>query len=123
MVMDFSGHIATRLATLGRMLAVVAALALAAGLHPPHAQAAGDPADHSHFSASCIKADVEEPATAKTGAAPSGHTDCTQLFDPLVRPAPECTVAFAEIAVPTPPARPFRHLVFPFDPPPPRARA
>lgn len=114
---------ANRLTALGRMLAVLAALALVLGVHPLHAHAAGAAAEQSHFSTSCVKAGVEEPAHAKTGTAPSGHADCAPLFHPLLRTAAVCTVPFSMVAGPAPPARPFRQLISPFDPPPPRARA
>ena len=114
---------ATAGARLGRLLAFLAALALTIGLHPPHALAASGPSDHGHFSASCAKADIEQPAQTKTGAAPSGHIDCTPLFHPLLRTPQEWTLAFSTLTVPLPRAERFRHFVVTFDPPPPRGAA
>lgn len=117
----------TAWARMGRLLAFVAALALVIGLHPPHAGAAGAPADHghasnhSHFSAACVKAAVEQPFQPGTGAA--GHADCHQLFHPLLRVVPQGTPAFSATPVTLPLAERGRHLVFTSDPPPPRATA
>jgi hypothetical protein len=104
------------------MLAFVAAIVLAIGLHPPHANASSGPSDHSHFGDGCVKADLQEPGSKGIGEMPLGHADCSQFFDPLVRTAVDWVPAFRTVVTPTLHAEPFRHLVFPFDPPPPRMR-
>lgn len=112
-----------RLARLARVLAFVATIVLASGLHPPHANASGATSDHSHFGATCLKADLQESGAKKIGGkVPLGHADCSQIFDPLVRTPVDWAPAFSAAVTPALRAEPFRHFVSPFDPPPPRRR-
>lgn len=126
--MGIGGRIRQRLAgfrwtTLARALALVAAIILASGLHPPHANASGGAKDHSHFGAACVKAELEESDSKEfRHDLPLGHADCNQIFDPLVRAPADWVPAFITVLTPRLQAEPFRHLVFPFDPPPPRLR-
>jgi len=120
--MTFGGCIARRLSTLASMLAFVAAIVLAAGIHPPHAMASGETAGHAHFSTDCVKADLGKQHTVNgpDGVAPN-HADCAPLFDPGVRLLSAPAPAFVRIAVPAPRDRLSRQIVTSFDPPPPRA--
>ncbi len=112
------------------MLALVAAIALAFGIHPPHAEAtqADDHqnsshqsiASHSHFGASCLQAELDKPQAESNGALPPGHADCSQVFTPLLRPLTAAAPAYIVVAVTAPHHLPFRQLTTSFDPPPPR---
>jgi len=131
MEMGLGQSIAKRWQAIARMLALVAAIALAVGVHPPHAvaddsgahhHAAGPQghADHSHFGASCLQAELDKSQPAKKGAVPLGHADCIQIFDPLQRPPLTAIPASAVVSIAAPSDVPFRQLITSFDPPPPR---
>jgi hypothetical protein len=128
--MELGLSIAKRWRAAARLLALVAAVTVAIGVHPPHAEAAqnGDrqgtsqqgTAGHSHFDASCLQAELDSKHPETKGAVPSGHADCSQIFTPLLRPALAATPAYVVVAVAAPHHLPFRQLITPFDPPPPR---
>lgn len=112
-----------RLVRLAKVLAFVAAIALASGLHPPHAKASDGQSGHSHFSATCLQAELQDSGAKKIAGKPqAGHADCSQIFDPLVRMPADWVPAFSAAVTPAVPADSVRHFVFPFDPPPPRRR-
>lgn len=117
--MEISNRIADRWNAIARMLAFVAAIGLSIGLHPAHADASSGLSGHSHFSASCLAAELGK-ATPGNGGAAAAHADCTQLFHPSLRPPLEWTSVFTCIAVPTPPVALVRQFISAFDPPPPR---
>ena len=122
--------IAKRWRAAARMLALAAAIAMAFGVHPPHAsatQADGHHssshqgiASHSHFGASCLQAELDRPQAESKGAVAPGHADCSQVFTPLVRPLAAAAPAYVVVAVTAPHDLPFRQLTTSFDPPPPR---
>jgi hypothetical protein len=122
--------IAKRWRAAARMLALVAGLALAFGVHPPHVEAASAGSHHatgdqsiavySHFGAACLQAEVDKSRPATNGAVPLNHADCTQMFDPLQRPALAAAPTCVVVAVAALHDLPFRQLITAFDPPPPR---
>lgn len=122
--------IAKRWRAAARMLALVAAITVAIGVHPPHIEGAlAD--DHqsnghqgiaslSHFGASCLQAELDKPHADSKGAVPPGHVDCSQVFAPLLRPVAAAAPAYIVVAVTAPHEFPFQQLITSFDPPPPR---
>lgn len=111
------------------MLALAAAIAMAFGVQPPHAATPADNhhgsgdqgiASHSHFSATCLQAQIDSSQAESKGAVPGGHADCSQVFTPLVRPLAAAAPAYVVVAVTAPYDLPFRQLTTSFDPPPPR---
>ena len=112
-----------------RVLALVAAITVALGVHPPHAEAAAPhhhavdhqaAGSHSHFGAICLQAALDATADQGNGAMTPGHTDCNPVFDPQPRAALLAAVAYAILSVAAPHDLPFRQLITSFDPPPPR---
>jgi len=128
--MGLGSSIARRWRAAARLLALVAAVTVAIGVHPPHAGAAQPDdrqsgshhgiAGHSHFDASCLQAEIDSSHAERKGAVPSGHADCSQTFTPLLRSAFAVTPAYVVVAVMPPQDFPFRQLITSFDPPPPR---
>jgi len=122
--------IAKRWRAAARMLALVAAIAMAFGVHPPHAVAtqADDHhssshqgiASHSHFGVSCLQAEFDKPQAESKGAVPPGHADCSQVYTPLIRPLAAAAPTYIVVAVSAPHDLPFLQLTTSFDPPPPR---
>ena len=111
------------------MLALIAAITVAIGVHPPHAEAASThhhgmdhqaAGSHGHFGAACLQTELDEVVDRGKSAVPPGHADCTQVFDPLQRPALLVAPIYSVVADAAPHDLPFRQLITSFDPPPPR---
>ena len=121
--------------SLARMLAIVAAMVLALGIHSPHAvseragshQAVGQynaahhvTADHNLFGFACVKAKFDRSAPGTSHDSSLGHADCTQGFDPLQRSPAADAPDFTISVVTAPRELSFRQVANSFEPPPPR---
>jgi hypothetical protein len=121
---------ASRWQSAARMLALVAAIMVALGVHPTHAAAGQDHANpgtshhdamsHSHFSAGCLQAELDAPQAPGNGGGHLNHADCTQVFDPLLRSPLTGTPIAILISLAKPGDLSFRQRATSFDPPPPR---
>lgn len=122
--------IAKQWRTAARMLALVAAITVAIGVHPPHAAAVDSSthphsdhdqgSGHGHSGISCLQVDLDEAQSTNLGGFPLSHTDCTQAFDPLLRPPVTAIPVSVLASVAVPSDLSFRQYVTSFDPPPPR---
>lgn len=132
--MGLAKKMTERLQAAGRLLAVLAALTLAGGFHPPHAEAASSQAHplaqidtisqaaaaHSHFAVTCLQAELDHARDTGGKSPPAGHADCTQVCAPFVKPQASALPAFVFVAPAQPADDSFRHFATAFDPPPPR---
>lgn len=129
--MGLGSKIAKHWRAAGRMLALVAAIVVAIGVHPPHAEANESNAhrhgtDHKqngspgHLGFSCLQSELDETQSPNMGGLPPSHADCTQAFDPLLQ-LPLATAPIAVlVSVATPGDSSFRQYFTSFEPPPPR---
>src|SRR3546814_16969557 len=72
------------------------------------------------FGASCLQAELDRPQAESNGAVAPGHADCSQVFNPLLRPVATAAPGYVVVAVTVPHELPFRQLTTSLDPPPPR---